>query len=508
MSSKLKFITVIIGITLSCNSLAQTSSLRSMTDNIFSSYTSSGGPDNYQSVDGRQVYTGGAYSLRFRQKDIKIINMEPPSFSASCNGLDFFAGSLSFASRDELIQAGRNIAAGATVYAFKLALNSVCSSCNSIMTSIQNAVDRINELANVSCSDTVKALENINPLTDKDGFMDGMVKSYSDTTFANPDKWFGLPPNSGWLDGLAEAGLTTEDLVEKNNDAALMTNDPGFLAAYSTQIPNILFPWLDDESAQAATWSVLSEGTSCPNEKEKIPDGSWCGLEDKYHFSMLDFVYGRTAATSGAVNLETELQLPLCKETKTLSSPKSKVLVCVKPDNGPMIIDGEKAEAIEPIFLETVFGKDAVDGEKVDFKIVCENESIKKTNSLFSNVLSFNSNSLNQTQAYLASIIGTDLTRDLYMMDANGKYLTNPNEETECGKLAALVLKRVQRRVAMMDGAMLTNLTHAKSYVEGEPKLSSKMKLKYLQLLDNAYMETKNLVEGKARVVTEEVNVE
>lgn len=103
----------------------------------------------------------GGMSVRNELITNKVISFRPPSASASCGGIDIFAGSFSMISKDELNQVGRAIAQGAATYAFGIALASICPMCSAEMKNIQEKLDQYNKAIKNSC-------ENIGAWMDKE----------------------------------------------------------------------------------------------------------------------------------------------------------------------------------------------------------------------------------------------------------------------------------------------------------------------------------------------------
>ena len=77
----------------------------------------------------RGVLAGGSYELRSHVVEVQPFAAEPPRISASCGGIDATFGSFSMISKDEATRLMRAVAANASAYAFKLALESLCPSC-------------------------------------------------------------------------------------------------------------------------------------------------------------------------------------------------------------------------------------------------------------------------------------------------------------------------------------------------------------------------------------------
>lgn len=83
---------------------------------------------------------------------IRPINVQSPKFSVGCNGIDIGFGSLSFLNFDELVEKLKGIAASAPAFAFKMAIDTVCSQCSTIMNDLEEIVNEINSMSLDSCS--------------------------------------------------------------------------------------------------------------------------------------------------------------------------------------------------------------------------------------------------------------------------------------------------------------------------------------------------------------------
>lgn len=124
---------------------------------VFGMMVTSAGPKAFES-QSRNGMAFGTYSARFQLSTPKVVNFNAPTISAGCGGIDFFGGSISLIKKEELVQMGRSIAAGAAVYAFNLAVESICPSCAQGMAWLQDKMDKMNEFTKTSCQGTVDAL--------------------------------------------------------------------------------------------------------------------------------------------------------------------------------------------------------------------------------------------------------------------------------------------------------------------------------------------------------------
>lgn len=155
----------------------------------------------------RGVVSGGSVQVRSRIFNSKLINFVPPSFNASCNGIDMFLGSFSFINKDEIIQLFRSIASNALGFLFHLALSVVSEKISQIMQKFSDIVREINNLVSDSCRmaegivtagvDTVKSFWN---QSEKNASTSATNKGIDDW-FGN---WFGTTSGSTEISGRAK----------------------------------------------------------------------------------------------------------------------------------------------------------------------------------------------------------------------------------------------------------------------------------------------------------------
>ncbi|MDF4421712.1 conjugal transfer protein TraH [Vibrio parahaemolyticus] len=165
--------------------------------NVFGMMTTSTGGAAFESQK-RNGVAFGTFSARFSMYQPKVVSFTPPSLSAGCGGIDFFGGSISLIKKEELVQMGRNIAAGAAVYAFNLAVESICPSCAEGMAWLQDKLDQFNELVSADCQDVVTALsenkvgagaaEKLKGIANKNGWQE-KLGSYADVIPDTHGSW-------------------------------------------------------------------------------------------------------------------------------------------------------------------------------------------------------------------------------------------------------------------------------------------------------------------------------
>ena len=486
MSIKRTLISVLIGACLVSSNTASAESLSDMVESMYSSFsTTSASADSYKTASGRQVFSGGAYSVRFKPKDVNVISFRAPHLGVSCNGIDFFAGSLDLMSKDELIQVGRNIAAAATVYAFRLALNSVCASCNSIMTNIQTIVQQFNQLAKMSCNDAVNAMEGMSNLDEKasqNGLNSWIDSKILDTTNTWANNMSEVSDN--WLAKMTENSITFGDIA--TGDPASLRNftDMGYLIAYNTEVAKAIFSWMSDEEAQkSALWSVLSPQVSkCPDKDNDKADGMACGLPDEKRHRLVDFFVGSTvlAADAGVEKDDYQLQLPGCENTTTVTTNEDDggytYTICEYKESS--LDDNVKTYTsvypIGPKFFEDAFGSTGLksgNAMEADPQKVCEsNGKVASINSLFTKMTTINDDTLTDRQASVASLIGSLYTRDLFLLDADGKIAKDSVDVAECGKKADMVSKVLREKIASALVGINPSIDDAIVMIKNDPR--------------------------------------
>ncbi|SFS32111.1 Conjugative relaxosome accessory transposon protein [Succinivibrio dextrinosolvens] len=100
----------------------------------------------------RSVFSGGSFTVKNRVFNGNLVSFSPPSFKASCRGIDMFMGSFSFINADELIMLFRSIASNALGFLFKVALMVVSPAISEIMQKFSDIVREINKLVSDTCN--------------------------------------------------------------------------------------------------------------------------------------------------------------------------------------------------------------------------------------------------------------------------------------------------------------------------------------------------------------------
>ena len=188
--------------------------------------TTSGGAYQGQT---RNFYTGGTLFMRTPQKNYQLATASPPSWGAGCGGIDLFAGAFSFINAEQFTALLRNIGASAIGYSFKLALQNMCPSCDNILTSLQDAANKVNRLNVNSCQ---------------------------------------------WGQGITEATVQGNTERLEQNATNLYGPMKGIFSDFSSA-------WSSTNSDRSTAKSTLDQAKTDPSIKDKIPQGNvvWKALK-------------------------------------------------------------------------------------------------------------------------------------------------------------------------------------------------------------------------------------
>jgi hypothetical protein len=125
---------------------------------VFDSY-SQGSPGVYKTARGTHFYAGNITTRIHQPNTPDFVGFSAPSVKAGCGGIDFYAGSFSLISGDEVVQMARGIAQGAAPYFFNLAVSSICAGCGAAMQDLSNRLNELNQFAKSSCQQFYKGLD-------------------------------------------------------------------------------------------------------------------------------------------------------------------------------------------------------------------------------------------------------------------------------------------------------------------------------------------------------------
>jgi hypothetical protein len=125
---------------------------------VFDSY-SQGSAGVYKTSRGTHFYAGNITTRIHQPNTPDLVGFSAPSVKAGCGGIDFYAGSFSLISGDEVVQMARGIAQGAAPYFFNLAISSICAGCGAAMQDLSNRLNELNQFAKASCQQFYKGLD-------------------------------------------------------------------------------------------------------------------------------------------------------------------------------------------------------------------------------------------------------------------------------------------------------------------------------------------------------------
>lgn len=179
-------------------------------------------PGGVYTTDGMQGWVGPSFSARNNMTNPRLLTVRAPSFSAGCGGIDFFAGSFSIITKDEIVQMARGIAQGAPGYFFNLAIDAVCPSCGNNMRELQRKLESFNELTQNACETAWEAFDSATDLRTKASEGAKSLGVQVDVADGFTDDWGQWLSKPGDKDGYSEnmnkavQGNTTVDAAVKN----------------------------------------------------------------------------------------------------------------------------------------------------------------------------------------------------------------------------------------------------------------------------------------------------
>ncbi|WP_127471976.1 conjugal transfer protein TraH [Thiomicrorhabdus aquaedulcis] len=138
-----------LAMTVSTSAHASLSDMQSFFNEV-GVYGNASGANTFQGQT-RNYITGGSLTVRIPQKNYQLATFDPPRLSASCGGIDAFAGSFSFINSEQLVQMLQNIGNNAAGAVFQLAMDSVAPQLGAVLKYFQDMANKINALNVNSC---------------------------------------------------------------------------------------------------------------------------------------------------------------------------------------------------------------------------------------------------------------------------------------------------------------------------------------------------------------------
>ncbi len=108
-------------------------------------------------------YSAGGIMLRQRNRTVNPINIRLPRGGISCGDFNMRFGGISFIKAEEAVEALKASAQGVPLYAFKLALKTVCPQCEGTMQALEKKLEDLNGMLLGDCHSRQQMLEAILP---------------------------------------------------------------------------------------------------------------------------------------------------------------------------------------------------------------------------------------------------------------------------------------------------------------------------------------------------------
>jgi len=118
----------------------------------------------YRDQQGGYI-TGGSLFARAPVANHSLANFQAPSFGWGCGGVDLFTGSISFISKEDLVNTLRTIGSNAMSYAYGLALQQVTPQIKAVIDNLQATMQEINNANINSCRMAAQLVGGMAPKT-------------------------------------------------------------------------------------------------------------------------------------------------------------------------------------------------------------------------------------------------------------------------------------------------------------------------------------------------------
>lgn len=174
---------LVVFITTSTYSTAQAGWL----DNWFDQHVASG--PNYFEGQKRGYFTAGSFSARIPTSTDYLLSIEPPRIKAGCGGIDIFLGGIGFTDFKYLVEKLQRLIKAAPVVAFQIALNTLSSQLEGIISKVEDIINALNSLQLNECA-ILKPFTTINLDPSKGGsvekqFVDAAQAALQSTGITN-----------------------------------------------------------------------------------------------------------------------------------------------------------------------------------------------------------------------------------------------------------------------------------------------------------------------------------
>jgi conjugative transfer pilus assembly protein TraH len=176
-----KFKLLLVFLTLSGSCFA---GVKKEMQKFFDSFSDSTNITSGSAVSDQQggYYTAGNIVSRRKISNETIMNIDRPSIHMDCGGIDMYAGSFSFISKDQFIALTKNIQQNSLGYGFSLAMQTTVPQIKATIDTLMSYMQDINGLNINSCNASAALLGGVLPKTEESSKVlcgsIGMQKNY------------------------------------------------------------------------------------------------------------------------------------------------------------------------------------------------------------------------------------------------------------------------------------------------------------------------------------------
>ena len=143
----------------------------------------------------RSIYSLGGGMTSFEGKKVSLMAVDPPSFSAGCNGISWHFGGFAFISLDEIRQLVEAVAQASLGIAVDLAMQTLCPQCYAVMAKLRD----ISNMMRNAAADSCKIAQNFGAMLGKEFGITPSTSRGSDCAKLAAEKG----TTSSWMDAAA-----------------------------------------------------------------------------------------------------------------------------------------------------------------------------------------------------------------------------------------------------------------------------------------------------------------
>ncbi|PSW24709.1 conjugal transfer protein TraH [Photobacterium phosphoreum] len=162
-------------------------------------------PSAYKGQEA-DYYSAGSLNLKSKVRDTNLFQIQMPTATAGCGGIDLFAGGFSHINSAQLTNMGKAIVSDAVPFAVNLALQTWAPQIKEIMGELQAIADKFNQLSLNSCEAAQDAVSGLWP------FKNQTSQKYICSTLGTQNNQF-----ADWAAGMNDCGKTdtAKDMADK-----------------------------------------------------------------------------------------------------------------------------------------------------------------------------------------------------------------------------------------------------------------------------------------------------